>query len=182
MVRRAAAAGILIGLAACGGSDGPVGGEIPEGWEVHGSSELGYRMAYPPDWAVRFDEENSEDVFAGADAEEIRVARYLDENGWPADIIFNDAMLDFEDDYGARPVLVEQLELSDGTRVQVYQHNVPTADGVDVTQRAVILAAPDMWYVDWHSETDEPSGPRERLLEIVRSFVPLPLLPDGDPA
>ena len=171
-----------VALAGCGGPGGSGGGEVPEGWIVHGSSELGYRMAHPSEWELRFDEGTGEDVFTGADAEEIRVARYLDEDGWPADIIFNDAMLDFEDRYGVRPVLVEQLELSDGTRVQVYQHIVPTGEGVEVSQRAVVLAAPDMWYVDWHSKADDPSEPRERLLELVRSFVPLPLLPDANPA
>lgn len=173
---------VAIWLAACGEADREGFMVVPEGWEVHASGELGYQMAHPAGWEVRFDEERAEDIYSGADREEIRISRYLEPDGWPADMIFIGASEEFEERYGAIPVLVEQLALDDGTRIQVYQHHEFDGAGLLVTQRAVVLDGPDVWFVDWISEADEPGAPRERLIELVRTFVPGPLRPEEVPA
>lgn len=108
---------VAIGLAACAYGDRQGFMEVPKGWEVHASGELGYQMAHPAGWEVRFDPDHGEDVYTGTEAEEVRVARYLEPDGWPADRIFLGALWEFEDRYGAIPALVEQLELDDGTRI-----------------------------------------------------------------
>lgn len=138
-------------------------------------------MAHPAGWEVRFDEKLVEDVYIGTEGEEVHVSRYLEPDGWPADRIFIGAAEEFEARYGVPPVLVEQLSLDD-IRIQIYQHHQVDGPGLVVTLRAVVLDGDDIWFVDWISEADDPGAPRERLIELVRGFVPGQLLPDEVPA
>ena len=101
---------VLIGallLAGCG--EASVSATVPDGWAVHESVDLGYRMAHPAGWEVSIDPQNSDDVFDGDADQEIRVWRDLDEDGWPADRIFLGFVAHVRDMYGTDPNFINEL-------------------------------------------------------------------------
>ena len=168
---------LALALSACGGT--LVGApDIPDGWEVHESSEIGYLMAHPPDWDVELEAAGLEDVFTGPDGTEIRVVGFVVEEGWAADILFQTGESDAEDRFGAPPDVVNELTLADGARVLIFASQYTDDRGAFLFQRAVVLAPPvDLWYVDWYSDIGDEGGDRQRFLEFVESFDPAPLLP-----
>ena len=171
--------GALIGallLAGCGGES--VSATVPEGWAVHESVDLGYRMAHPAGWAVSVDPQNGDDVYDGEADTEIRIARYIDEDGWPADRIFLGAVADVRDLYGTDPALINELAGPQSARIRIYAGEYTDAGGTFFFQRAAVLTPPHMWIVDWYSPVGDEGGDRDRFLEFVQSFVPAPGLTD----
>jgi hypothetical protein len=170
---------ISLALAACGDSS-VASPEMPEGWEVHESPELGFVMAHPADWEVVNDVEASEVVLTGPDDAEIRVSAYTYDPGWPADRMFQAAEDDAADRYGNPPVVVNELTLSDGARVLVFANDYTDDRGAFFFQRAAVLSPPNMWYVDWYSDLGDEGGDRRSFVLFVRSFVPAPNLGDAE--
>jgi hypothetical protein len=170
------ASGILIGavlLAGCGGEAAEA--TVPDGWLVHESEELGYTMTHPDGWQVAFDPVGTADVYDGADGVVIRVAAYLDEDGWPADRIFLGAVADAQAAHGFAPQLLQQWTGPDDARIHVYVgESTAMSDEPQFFQRAVVLTPPHIWYVDWYSTAGDEGGDRSRFLEFVRSFMPAP--------
>ena len=166
---------VAIALAACGGEVTRV---VPEGWDTHESTDLGYVMGHPADWEVAHEAATAEDVYIGPDGAEIRVSALVVEEGWAADILFQAAEDDAAARYGTPPMVVNELTLAGGARVLIFANEYTDDRGAFLFQRAVVLVPPtELWYLDWSSDVGDEGGDRQRFTEFVRSFVPAPLLP-----
>lgn len=147
---------------------------VPDGWVVHESPELGYVMAHPPEWEASLEPATGEIVYSGPDGEEIRVASYVYEEGWAADMLLLGAVADAHDRFGTDPAFVNEFTRPEGTRVNVYAADYRDGRGEFFFQRAVVLSQPVVWYVDWYSEPGDEGGDRQQFLPFVQSFVPAP--------
>ena len=172
---------LAVVLAGCGRSS-VASPEVPAGWEVHESPELGFVMAHPADWDVATDLEFAEVVLMAPDATEIRVSAYTYDPGWAADRMFQAAEDDAAQLYGNPPVVVNELTLSDGARVLIFANDYTDDRGAFFFQRAAVLSPPNMWYLDWYSDIGDEGGDRQHFAEFVRSFVPAPNLGDTEGA
>jgi len=163
-------------LTACGGG-GPSGSaaEVPEGWESHASVDLSYVMAHPADWDVAFDPATGEDVYIGPDATEIRVTWYVDNDGYAADVLFLGGAADARDRFGVEPNYVNDFTMGDGVRVRVFANQYTDDGGGFFFQRAVVIAPPNIRYVDWYSDVGDEGGDRQAFVPFLHSFEPAPL-------
>ncbi len=170
---------VLVGallLAGCG--EESVSATVPDGWVVHDSVDLGYRMAHPDGWEVSSDPQTGGDLFDGEADTEIRIGRYLDEDGWPADRLFLGAVADVRDLYGTDPNFINELAGPEGARIRIYANEYTDAGRSFFFQRAIVLTAPHMWFLDWYSPVGDEGGDRDRFLQFLQSFVPAPGLTD----
>jgi hypothetical protein len=162
-------------VAACGGSGSEVAVEVPDGWESHASVDLGYVMAHPADWDVAFDPAIGEDVYIGPDGTEIRVTWYVDNDGYAADVLFLGGAADARDRFGVEPNYVNDFTMAEGVRVRVFANQYTDDGGGFFFQRAVVIAPPNIRYVDWYSDVGDEGGDRQAFVPFLHSFEPAPL-------